>query len=152
EAMRTLDRAVDSGRLGARGAEMVEDLMRTGTPMSQTWTQRYTAAAGSEAYERAFAKLVADPQRGHLIWTAEEADAYRRVAEVQTEQRSMSTTDSAGGAMIPLTLDPAVRLTSNGSVNPLRQIARVVTTVTDTWQGVTSAGVTAEWTAEAAEM
>src|SRR5258708_36067587 len=42
-------------------------------------------------------------------------------------------------------------LTSSGSVNPLRQISRVVQTVTDTWQGVTSAGVTAEWIAEAAE-
>jgi HK97 family phage major capsid protein len=64
----------------------------------------------------------------------------------------MSTSDSAGGYMIPLTLDPAVLLTSSGSINPLRQISRVVQTATDTWQGVTSAGVTAEWTAEAAEV
>lgn len=34
----------------------------------------------------------------------------------------------------------------------MRQISRVVQTTSDTWQGVTSAGVTAEWTAEAAEM
>jgi HK97 family phage major capsid protein len=151
-AMRTLDQSVDSGRLAARGAEVVEDLMRTGTALSQTWTQRYTAAAGSEHYERAFAKLVANPTQGHLEWTAEEADAYRRVAEVQHEQRAMSTTDSAGGYMIPLTLDPTIMLTSSGSINPLRQICRVVQTVTDTWQGVTSAGVTAEWTSENSEV
>jgi HK97 family phage major capsid protein len=54
--------------------------------------------------------------------------------------------------MIPLTLDPAINLTSNGSINPLRQLARVVQISTDTWNGVTSAGVTSEWTAEAAEM
>lgn len=35
-------------------------------------------------------------------------------------------------------------LTSNGSTNPLRQISRVVQTTTDSWNGVTSAGVTAE--------
>jgi HK97 family phage major capsid protein len=151
-AMRVLDRAVKDERLAARGAELVEDLMRTGTPLSQSWTQRYTVAAGAPAYESAFAKLVANPERGHLEWTEAEAEAYRAVRAVQAEQRAMSTTDNAGGYMIPLTLDPAVMLTSNGSINPLRQIARVVQTVTDTWQGVTSAGVTAEWVAESTEV
>lgn len=103
-------------------------------------------------YERAFMKLVGNPTHGHLTWTPEESDAYRAAAAVLTEQRAMSTTDTAGGYLIPLTLDPSVQLTSNGSINPLRQIARVVQTTTDTWNGVTSAGVTAEWTAEAAEM
>ncbi len=37
-------------------------------------------------------------------------------------------------------------------INPLRQISRVVQTVTDAWHGVTSAGVTAEWIAEGAEV
>jgi HK97 family phage major capsid protein len=152
DAMRTLERATQAGRLEARGAELVEDVMRSGSTHSQSWTQRWAVATGSEHYERAFAKLVANPTQGHLEWTNEEGDAYRAVAEVQTEQRAMSTTDSAGGYMIPLTLDPAVLLTSNGSINPLRQISRVVQIATDTWNGVTSAGVTAEWTAEAAEV
>ena len=80
--------------------------MRTGPAPSQSWTQRYAVAAGSEAYERAFAKLVANPTQGHLEWTADEGDAYRAVAAVQAEQRAMSTTDTAGGYLIPLTLDP----------------------------------------------
>ena len=54
--------------------------------------------------------------------------------------------------MIPLTLDPAIILTSNGSQDPLREISRVVQIATDSWNGVTSAGVTAEWTAAAAEV
>lgn len=151
-ALRTIDGAVSAGKLASRGAELVETLMHTGTPVAQTWSQRWAAAAGNPAYERAFAKLVGNPTQGHLTWTSEEAEAFRRVAEVQTEQRAMSLTDNAGGYMVPLTLDPAVQLTSNGSTNPLRQISRVVTTTTDAWQGVTSAGVTAEWTAEAAEV
>ena len=109
-------------------------------------------AAGAEAYERAFARLVANPTHGHLEWTAAEAEAYRAVKAVQTEQRAMNLTDNAGGYMVPLTLDPAIMLTSNGSTNPLRAISRVVQTATDTWQGVTSAGVTAEWIAEATEV
>lgn len=151
-AMRTLDQAVSADRLNARGAAMIESLLTAGPVPAQSWTQRWAAAAGSPDYERAFAKLLANPERGHLEWTEKEANAYRAVRAVQTEQRSMSLTDSAGGYMVPLTLDPAVLLTSNGSINPLRSLARVVQTVSDTWQGVTSAGVTAEWTAEAAEM
>ena len=97
DAMRTLDRATKAGKLEARGAELVENLMRTGPAPSQSWTQRYAVAAGSEAYERAFAKLVANPTQGHLEWTADEGDAYRAVAAVQAEQRAMSTTDTGGG-------------------------------------------------------
>jgi HK97 family phage major capsid protein len=63
----------------------------------------------------------------------------------------MSLTDASGGYMVPLTLDPAILLTSAGSINPLRRISRVVRTLTEAWQGVTSAGATAEWKAEAAE-
>ncbi|AKN17476.1 hypothetical protein MHAE_04370 [Mycobacterium haemophilum DSM 44634] len=151
-AMRTLDRAVKDDRLNARGAELVESLMRSGSPVHQAWTQRWAAAAGNEHYQRAFAKLLANPERGHLEWTTEEHAAYRAVAAVQTEQRAMGLTDNAGGYMVPLTLDPAILLTSNGSINPLRQISRVVQTATDSWNGVTSAGVTAEWIAEAAEV
>lgn len=152
DASRALDRAVQADRLSARGAEVVTELMSTGAAGVQSWTQRWAAAAGSEAYERAFAHLVANPTHGHLRWTPAEADAYRTVAALQTEQRAMGLTDNVGGYMVPLTLDPAIQLSSGGSINPLRQLARVVQTTTDTWQGVTSAGVTAEWTAEAAEM
>lgn len=151
-ALRTLDRAVRDNRLAARGAELIETLMGTGPIPAQSWTRRYAAAAGSEHYERAFAKLVANPTHGHLTWTPQEADAYRAADAVLIEQRAMSTTDSAGGYLIPLTLDPSVLITSNGSTNPLRQISRVVQIATDTWNGVTSAGVTAEWIAEGSEV
>lgn len=52
----------------------------TGPVSSQTWTQRYAVAAGSEHYERAFAKLLGNPTHGYLTWTPQEADAYRAVA------------------------------------------------------------------------
>jgi HK97 family phage major capsid protein len=53
--------------------------------------------------------------------------------------------------MSPLVIDPTILLSSSDSINPLRQISRVVQTTSDTWNGVTSAGVTAEWLSEAAE-
>ena len=52
---------------------------------------------------------------------------------------------------MPFTLDPTVLLTNDGTANPYRAIARTVTTTTDSWNGVTSAGVTAAFAAEAAE-
>ncbi|MGV0624466.1 phage major capsid protein [Mycolicibacter minnesotensis] len=149
--MRNLERAVNDGRIPAAGAETIEALMTNGA--GQTWTRRWAAAAGDAAYERAFGKLVADPERGHLTWTPEESAAYRAVAVVDAEQRSMGIgTPGGGGHMVPLTLDPTILLAGDGSTNPLRKISRVVQTVTDTWKGVTSAGVTAEWTDEHAEV
>jgi HK97 family phage major capsid protein len=64
---------------------------------------------------------------------------------------AMSLTDANGGYMVPFTLDPTIVLTNDGTANPFRQTATIKTIVTDDWNGVTSAGVSAEWTAEATE-
>jgi HK97 family phage major capsid protein len=56
-----------------------------------------------------------------------------------------------GGFLVPLSLDPSIMITSAGSRNPLRDISRNVTIVTDNWNGVTSASVTAEWLNEGSE-
>jgi HK97 family phage major capsid protein len=90
--------------------------------------------------------------RAGLEWTPAEREAYDRVSRLKGEQRAMSLTDSAGGFLVPFELDPAVMITSAGSTNPLLQISRVVSTVTDVWHGVSSAGVVASWDAEASEV
>ena len=150
-AMRCLDRHVKTGALPARAAETVEALTRTGSGQEQSWTARMVEATGDDAYMRAFAKLVADPARGHLMWDAAEAEAFRRVEGLRSETRAMSTTDAQGGFMSPLVIDPSILITSAGNVNPLRAISRGVQTISDTWNGLTSAGVQAEWLAEAGE-
>jgi HK97 family phage major capsid protein/HK97 family phage prohead protease len=88
---------------------------------------RHILATGSPVYQRAFAKVVAGKQL-----TTE-------------EQRAIATvgTTTTGGYNVPFTLDPTLILTSDGSVNPLRQMARVERlTQGNTWKGVTTAGVT----------
>lgn len=88
---------------------------------------RNILATGNPTYLRAFSKVVAGR---HL--TAE-------------EQRAIATvgTTTTGGYNVPFTLDPTLILTSDGSVNPLRQMARVERlTQGNTWKGVTTAGVT----------
>lgn len=96
----------------------------------------------SPEYSNVFIKLVRS--KGQLAGlTGPEIHAY---------ERAMSLTDTAGGFMVPFQLDPSVILTANGSVNQVRQIARVVTATGDTWNGISSAGVTGSYDAEAAQV
>ena len=151
DSHRLLDSEFRSGRLNDSGAEKAAELLTEGPQQSRNQADRWVRAAGDPAYRDAFAKLLADPDKGHLLWTTAEADAYRAATDVHAELRAMSTTGSAGGYLVPLTLDPAILLTSDGSNNPLRNLATVKTTATNAWQGVTSAGVTSEWKTEGAK-
>jgi HK97 family phage major capsid protein len=152
-AMRALDRQVKDGRLPAHAAETVETLLNVGTTAARSWTSRWAATAGSDDYAGAFAKLVANPTQGHLRWTAQEAESFRAVEALRDERRAMAESGGdTGGYMLPTYLDPTILLTSAGSINPLRQISRQVQITTDTWHGVSSAGVTAEWIAESTEV
>lgn len=148
QGLRTIDTAHRSGLLAEHAAEKAERLITTGTARDRSVASRWAVAAGDPSYLSAFQKLIADPTRGHLLWTTREQDAYRAVEEF----RAMSLTDAAGGYMVPMVLDPTIILTSDGSINPIRRISRVVQTVTDQWQGVTSAGVTGSWDGEAVEV
>lgn len=89
---------------------------------------------GSPVYMRAFSKHL-----GGLPLSPE-------------EQRALSLTTTQGGFAVPFTLDPTIILTSDGALNPVRAIARTETIVTTSWQGITSAGITASYSAEAAEV
>lgn len=103
---------------------------------------RHILATGSDAYRSGFPKLVSGE-----TWsiTQDEARAIQ-------EARAASLTDASGGYAVPFTLDPTIIDTATGVRNPFRAISRVVPIVTDSWNGVSSAGVTASWDGEAAEV
>lgn len=107
---------------------------------------RWMLGVGSDDYRSAFVKALRGRQHE---WSPAEAAA---VDGSRTLERAMGLTDAAGGYMIPAQLDPTIVLTSGGSVHPFRQIARQVVATGDVWTGVSSAGVTAEWIAEATEV
>lgn len=90
-------------------------------------------ATGGDTYQRAFGKF------------------WAQIPLTSEEERALSLTTTAGGFAVPYVLDPTIIPISNGSVNPLRQIARVERVTSNEWRGVTSAGVTAHYRAEAAE-
>lgn len=69
------------------------------------------------------------------------------------EQRALAVGTGAAGAglAVPYTLDPTIIPTSNGALNPIRQVASIKTITGLEWRGVASAGITANRRAEAAE-
>lgn len=98
-------------------------------------------ATSSDAYVRAFGKLLSNQGDKSLLDDDEQ----------QALVRAMSLTDASGGYLIPFQLDPSVINTADGSLNQVRQISRQVVAVSDVWNGISSAGVTGRWAAEASE-
>lgn len=109
---------------------------------------RHIIATAREDYRTGFAKMVAAALRNQPVLGLTEGEV-RAIEAV----RAVSLTDAAGGYAVPFTLDPTIILTGahDGTVNQWRAISRVVSTTTDSWNGVTSAGVTAYRKAESAE-
>lgn len=111
---------------------------------------RWLLATSDPAYARAVGKLFRDPENGHREFDAEELKAYR---DAKAVQRAMTLSpDTAGGFLVPTHLDPSIVLSNVGVIDPIRLLARTEVIAVDTWNGVSSAGVTASWDAEAAEV
>jgi HK97 family phage major capsid protein len=93
---------------------------------------RHILLTGSAKYHEEFQEYVA---------------SYGQVTG-EVMRTAMSLTAGNGGVMVPMTLDPTIILTNSGIQGPIRSIATTKTIATDDWNGVTSAGVTAEWLGE----
>lgn len=99
-------------------------------------------ATSSPEYLRAFGKL-ARSQGQMGVLNEEERNAV---------ERAMSLTDADGGYLVPFQLDPTVILTSDGSLNEIRQIARKVVATGDVWNGVSAGAVSWSFDNEAEEV
>lgn len=95
----------------------------------------------------------------HILMTGsdeyhQEFEEYVRCRGVyagELMRAAMSLTDANGGYLVPFTLDPTVLITNSGIADPIRSISTVKTIATDSWNGVTSAGVSAEWLGEGSQ-
>jgi HK97 family phage major capsid protein len=124
------------GVKSADAKETVRTLLDTIDDEEGTLARR-VIATGNPTYARAFGKAV---------------KALTVAGLTSEESRALSVgVDTEGGFAVPVQLDPTIILTSAGSINPLRQIARVEQIVGKEWQGITSAGITVSRAAEAAE-
>jgi HK97 family phage major capsid protein len=134
-AMKAIDRAIYPHERADQDATRA-DLQKLFTTVDDpTKLARHILATGNPVYGRAVIKYAG--QRD--LW-ADEQRALGGGVRAQT-----LGTDSQGGFAVPFQLDPTLILTSDGAVNPLRQISRVERITGKKWQGVSSAGVTARY-------
>ena len=119
----------------------IENLLTDGACRDGGQVARLILATGSPTYSRAFGKALAGMQSA---FTTDEATAFRTAFAV-------GTAGSSAAIPVPYTVDPTIVPTSNGSVNPVRQVARVESITNTIWRGATSGAVTVAYAAEAAE-
>lgn len=135
--MRALERTTG---IDAATAEAAERTARSIVQGSKRSVYQRFIVTGTDAYRSAFAKYT--DGLGNTL-TPEESHAWQRAA---------SLTNADGGFAVPFTLDPTIITTNDGVASSMRQLARNVSITTDSWNGVSSAGVTASWDGEAAEV
>jgi HK97 family phage major capsid protein len=145
--LRAIERMAD--HLSADAGDRLDDVVRRDRSGLDA---RYIDAVSNPEYERAFWKRVMRPDTAQFEMTAAEAEAMRTVAQVELERAMSVGTTTAGGFGVPFALDPTIVLSSDGSVNPLRELATVTPITTNEWKGVTSEGVTAGPALEASEV
>jgi HK97 family phage major capsid protein len=108
---------------------------------------KHMLLTGSDAYQRAFGKLLGGAATYQL--ESDELDALR-IADSHRAGINEGT-NTAGGFLVPFMVDPTILLQNASQTNPFREIANVVTITTNTWHGISTAGISAAWLAEAAE-
>jgi len=143
-ALAVLDRRDNTAHLSDEARAAVERLVRAENSNTNGVhiAQRLLLTENPD-YREAFMRLVT---RANPVLTPEQA----RAVQAFEEWRSMSIgTDSAGGFGVPVLIDPTIILTQQGHPNDILGLARVETITTDAWKGVSSAGVTWKFRAEA---
>jgi HK97 family phage major capsid protein len=129
-------RAFDAIELEAKRGNLAPAFAETATRMVQEnggtagrGIAEHMLLTGSEEYQEAFRAYLEDPQG-------------------MAQRAALSLTLANGGYLLPFVLDPTIILTNTGSANPYRRISNVKQTTSNTWNGVTSAGVSAAWLTE----
>jgi len=124
-------RGLDAIELEAKRGGLAHDLAEAATVKVQDspGIARHCLLTGSPEYQEAFRAYMEDP-------------------EGMAQRAALSLTLANGGYLLPFVLDPTIILTNPGSANPWRRISNVKQTTSNTWNGVTSAGVTAAWLTE----
>jgi HK97 family phage major capsid protein len=164
---------------GSRGPEVMRrvkaydglDAVRTGVIAREDMIGRAKVAVDTapghmsdDAREKVTTLLEAEGKQApliarHMLMTGspeyhqqfQEYVASRGMFAGEAIRTALSLTDANGGVLVPFTLDPSIVLTNSGIAGPIRSISTIKTIATNDWNGVTSAGVTAEWLGEGLE-
>lgn len=134
-AIRAIDVAAFPGSKREETQERVTALLDTVREDKPGSLALRILATGSPGYKKAFGRALAVGNPGALG---------------QADARILALGESdTGSYAVPFELDPTVLLTSDGAINPLRQISRVVQITSKEYDLVTSTGVTVTRRAEA---
>lgn len=141
-----LDSKEGGAHLRSDQKEHLEKVLRTRNgDLDGDLVARLMLATENPGYRSAFQKVAASATPA---FTAEES---RAIDQVRLIKRAMSIgVDSAGGFAVPVLIDPTIIMTAQGSPNDILRLARVETITNDTWRGLSSAGVSWSFKAEAA--
>jgi HK97 family phage major capsid protein len=142
-ALRAVGDRANSGHLDTDQLAHVEKQARRNTDIA-----RRILVTENDDYRSGWMKLVTHPQGAALLSNEE-----RMAIHAFQEYRAMSEgSTTAGGFGIPVFIDPSIIMTAQGSGNPFLQIAAQKEINTNAWKGVSSAGVSWSFDAEAAEV
>jgi HK97 family phage major capsid protein len=141
-ALRILNDSDSNYVLSSPAGDFLEKTVRKDTDLA-----RRIIVTENDHYRSAWHRLLVDPSAAAYI-SDEERLALRRVMEYRTA----SSTVGAGGYAIPVFIDPSIILTDQETDNPFFTVARQVDVNTNTWKGVSSAGMSWSFDAEAAEV
>lgn len=142
-ALRHLDNAK---HLSARQGDHLDALLRSTAPESDGGVvSKLVCLTETPEYRSAFQRVLLDP---HPVLSGAEADALRAVQEF----RAMALGDGTSAYGVPALIDPTIILTDQQSGNPFWRLATVKSITNDKWRGVSSAGVSWSWDAEAEEV
>ncbi|GAA4676848.1 phage major capsid protein [Streptomyces chumphonensis] len=145
-SMAVVDSSMGGRHLRDDQKSQVQHVLRTQTgDTNGELVGRLLLATENPSYRSAFQKIAATQTP---IFTPEES---RAIEQVQLLKRAMSIgVDASGGFAVPVLIDPTIILTAQGSENDILRLARVETITNDTWRGLSSAGVSWSFKAEAA--
>jgi HK97 family phage major capsid protein len=141
KALRVLDDRNSSRHMADDEKAQTEEWIR-----KDTHTARRVLVTENEHYREAWRKLLMGQPEA---LEDDERKAVRAWYEFRAASEGSTT---AGGFGVPVFIDPSIILTGQSSANPFLRIARQETITTNQWKGVSSAGVTWSFDAEAARV
>jgi HK97 family phage major capsid protein len=143
---RLLDSKESTGHLRGDQKDHLDKVLRTRNgDLDGDLVARLMLATENPHYRSAFQKVAASAT------PAFSTDESRAIERVRLIKRAMSIgSDAAGGFAVPTLIDPTIIMTAQGSSNDILRLARVETITNDTWRGLSSAGVSWGFKAEAA--
>lgn len=147
-ALRVLDNESNTRHLASDQKDQVERLIRARA------SSRDRNCDGAEIARRMLVTET-DEYRSAFQKVTTQATPFLTAAESAAleELRAMNIgTDASGGFGVPVLIDPTIILTGQGSPDDIYNLARVETITANEWKGVSSAGVTWSFDAEAAEV